>query len=456
MVKKIFYPVTEVSLHEYAESIFTPIERGESVATIWIPMSGRRKHNKFITENIELFEKELPEFENYILVYVESLELTEESISGYLRLMAKSFIGACKKNAKCQKLLEGSKISIFDDPESTYSNLLEGLRNLLKDVIAAGFNIVFFVGDFDELSFANKIFYNNLMSLWNDLNPNFHYVFLLRETLARQQNLQLWGELSEAILQNIVFVPALNEEDTDYMIEHLKNEYSLKLSSHQLNTIREICGGHPYLLRVAFRILANHFDKHLTRDQIRDLFYDNYELRWAGQKIFEIRNSEEKILLKKIALREQFDKKANKEVYEFLTNMGLVKVINKELRPFNKLFSRTIQGFEKTELIKKEEEQGDISLDNKTGAITYKGRTVEERFTRQEYSVLAEFLRSPDKLVSRDDVGKILWGKEMYEKYSDWALDQLISKLRKKLKGLDVSGKLLTIRGKGYKFLQNS
>src|SRR3989344_9555432 len=356
MAEKIFYPITEESLHRYAKSIFTPIKRGESVATIWIPMSGRRKHNKFLIENIELFKKELPNFEECVLVYVESLELTEESISGYLRLMTKSFIASCKKNVKCQKLMEDSKINIFNDSQTSYSSLLEGLRNLLREVIAEGINIVFFIGDFDELGFANKIFYNNLMSLWNDLNPNLHYIFLLRETLARQQNLQLWGELSEAILQNIVFVPILNETDTNYMIEHLKNEFLLKLSSHQLNTIREICGGHPYLLRVAFRILANHFDKHLTRDQIRDLYYDNYELRWAGQKIFEIRNSDERTLLRKIALREPFDKKADKEVYEFLTNMGLIKIINKELRPFNKLFSRTIQGFEKTELIKKEEE----------------------------------------------------------------------------------------------------
>ena len=80
MAEKIFYPITEESLHRYAKSIFTPIKRGESVATIWIPMSGRRKHNKFLIENIELFKKELPNFEECVLVYVESLELPEESI----------------------------------------------------------------------------------------------------------------------------------------------------------------------------------------------------------------------------------------------------------------------------------------------------------------------------------------------------------------------------------------
>jgi DNA-binding response OmpR family regulator len=243
-------------------------------------------------------------------------------------------------------------------------------------------------------------------------------------------------------------------EDDDYIISRLKNQYSLTLSPHQLKTIKEIGGGHPYLLKEACQILADRFSKKLATDQIRDIFYDNYELRWVIGKVFEIRSSEEKNILSKIALRQDFSKDKNKEAFDFLLKMGLVKKIGGELRPFNKLFSRTIQGFEKNEIASVNARQEDLNLDKETSAIIYKGRTIGK--ISREYSVLTELLRTPDSLITRDDIGKILWGKEMYEKYSDWALDQLISKLRKKLSGLDIRGRLITIRGKGYKFLRNA
>lgn len=455
MDNKFLYPITERTFRKYVKSIFTPIKRGECVATIWIPMSGRRKHNKFLIENIHLFEEELPNFDKYILVYVEPLDITEESTSGYIRLMARSFISASQRN-RTIRFETKSTMKIFGNPEATYSELLAELRNVLKDVTSRGINVIFFIGEFDELAFANTVFYKNLMGLWNDLNPNLHYVFLMRESIDNQQNLQIWGELSGLILDNVIYIPTLGGEDDEYIINRTKNQFSLELTTRQIEIVKEICGGHPYLLKEAVQILADHLEKNLTDDEIRDLFYDNFELRWVIRKVFNIRSLDEKNILSKIALRENYSKDENKDTLDFLKRMEIIKVIRGELRPFNKLFSRTIQGFERgTEILKKEKEYSDIKLDNVAGAILYKGRTVEEKFTRQEYLVLSEFIKVPNILVTRDNVGEVLWGKEMYEKYSDWALDQLISKLRKKLLALGIKDKIVTIRGRGYKFVQS-
>ena len=119
---KYLYPVTPETLHKYAEDIFAPVRRGECVTTVWVPMAGRRMWNKFINENIYLFEKELPHYDKYLLVYIEPLDLTEESLAGYIRLMAKSFIEVATnnenvKNDKIQKYTE-----IFDEIPEEVSN----------------------------------------------------------------------------------------------------------------------------------------------------------------------------------------------------------------------------------------------------------------------------------------------------------------------------------------------
>lgn len=53
--------------------------------------------------------------------------------------------------------------------------------------------------------------------------------------------------------------------------------------------------------------------------------------------------------------------------------------------------------------------------------------------------------------VSRGDVAKIIWGEEEWEdKYSDWAIGQLIYRLRKKLAYSASSANIRTLKGQGF------
>jgi DNA-binding response OmpR family regulator len=56
--------------------------------------------------------------------------------------------------------------------------------------------------------------------------------------------------------------------------------------------------------------------------------------------------------------------------------------------------------------------------------------------------------------VTRDEVASILWKKDVITKYSDWAIDKIISRIRKKIEIDPKKPKyLLTLRGVGFKFL---
>ena len=66
------------------------------------------------------------------------------------------------KSGKCKKELTKESLGIFDEQNASYSQLLENLRQLLRKVTESGMDVVFLIGEFDELDFANTIFYNNL------------------------------------------------------------------------------------------------------------------------------------------------------------------------------------------------------------------------------------------------------------------------------------------------------
>jgi DNA-binding winged helix-turn-helix (wHTH) protein len=454
---QFFYPVTESTIHDYAASIFGPIKRGECVTTVWVPMAGRRMWNKFIIDNIALFEKELPDYKKHIFVYVDPLDLTEQSLAGYLRLMIRSFIDVCSGCGCCKELIEPLiESNIFSDEQVSYSKLLEGFRELLMKVINSGFEPIFFLGEFDELAFANTTFFDNLKSLWNKVNHKIYYVFLMLGSVTKQENIKRWDELNEAILQNIIYIPIRTDEDFNYIVEVFSHEYSLKLSPGELEIIKNLCGGHPYMIKVAIRQISR-CDENTRKNtsQLENMLLNYYELISVAKGIFDYRSEKEKQLLKLIVQKRDIDREEFQDDIELLENLGLIiKISDCSYRPFGKLYECAVTSSFKEKKPVQTVSDGNLKLEEETGSILLEGRTIEEHFTRQEYSVLVALLQKANKLQSRDDVGAAIWGKDSYEKYSDWAIDQLISKLRKKLESLKIKDRLVTLRGKGYKLIQ--
>lgn len=448
---KYLYPATLETIHKYAASVFTPIRRGECVSTVWVPMAGRRMWNKFLIEHINLFKKELPNHQKYILVYIEPLDLAEESLTGYLRLIGKSFLLECQKKADCaQKINFEALTGIFEDETASYSKLLDSLKLCFKNAVGNGFEIVLFLGEFDELPFANNLFYNNLKSLWEGLRPKLHYVFLSVSDMSTPEMTAKMGELNAATLQNIIYISLLGDTDIEYFIESFGDQYHYKFSEAEKRLIRRLCGGHPYLIKSVTRLVSQIDSNKKSDDELLKMILNHFEPASVARKIFELRSTKEKEILNDLAAGKPVTLSNGTFVLE---KLGLIrKTSDGRYGFFGELFALAIK--EKPDQVRKETlpatNEG-LSLESTTGTISYNGTPIEEKFTRQEYLVLKMFLEKPAHLFSRDNIGDVLWGKQAYDKYSDWAIDQLISKLRKKLAQFGYKDYLVTIKGRGYK-----
>jgi DNA-binding winged helix-turn-helix (wHTH) protein len=72
-------------------------------------------------------------------------------------------------------------------------------------------------------------------------------------------------------------------------------------------------------------------------------------------------------------------------------------------------------------------------------------------FSITENKVLNYLRNHPDVVVSRVDIAQLVWGEEEWEdKYSDWAIGQLIYRLRKKLEYSSLAGEIQTKKGQGF------
>ena len=88
---------------------------------------------------------------------------------------------------------------------------------------------------------------------------------------------------------------------------------------------------------------------------------------------------------------------------------------------------------------------GDLVLD-KTNA-TLNG----EQLTAKEMEIIAEFMKSPEVLISKDHLLAKVWGEDGLGE--DNYVESYISRIRKLLKKIHSKAKIVTIRGLGYKLV---
>lgn len=84
-------------------------------------------------------------------------------------------------------------------------------------------------------------------------------------------------------------------------------------------------------------------------------------------------------------------------------------------------------------------------------SYVYKGLKLKNPPTAQEIGMLNIFLEKENQHISRDEIAQILWGKLWQEKYSDWALDKSVSRLRNNL--ISKTHRLITIKSMGYSLI---
>ena len=438
------------TMHRYAKSIFEPIRRGECVTTVWIPLTGRRTTNNYLVDNIKEFSGELPNYKDFLLVLVDPINLTDASMSGYIRLIVRSIIEYCKDRAVDTKDVDlNYYLEIASDESTSYTKILDVSKELLTKLSDLNYKIVLILGEFDELGFASSVMFGNMKSLWNSLYPNLQYIFLLKERITRREKVYLWGDMNQLLLQNVVYVPLLSDNDVDYIMERFSDELSYDFSDREEEVIRDMCGNHPYLLKLGITAVRNNAENTYSVKEIEDLLSHSYSIESVIRGILDVWNESELEVFKKIKNGESLVGEENKIENNFL-KLGLIRNESGRIKFFCKLFEKHIEN-----LVMQEDDyvnKDTLSYDESSRRILYKGKPCDEKFTQQEHMVLQNFLVNIDVIVSRDDIASLLWGEENEDKYSDWAIDQLISKLRKKVSELTSRGNIITIRGRGYKY----
>lgn len=427
------YPLPEKLLVQFANSVFLPLKKHLSVTCMFCAGGGKRTIVRLLIKEKTILNAIFKDqFVKTLFIYVDSDEMLEQSNTHYIQLILDSL----KREMYRRNLpLRDTK---FESP-------LTFIKTNLKKLTDEGWSVIFILNDFELTLSLSANVYLNLESIMSVNKSKITYLFLSTINILRSEILEKIHNLKYGLTQKIVYFPLFTKDDSFYIIKKNADALRVRLSPKIYDMLFSLCGGHPQLLKYSINIVTEHFQKKLSDDEIvKDYLLSHYQLQIVCADIWGYLAAEERETLTQVILTGKVSS-SHKNEAEYLVNLGLIKESHLgKYRVFGKLFE---------EFVKKKLPPQKLVYDLKTNKLYYGSQSCESRFTFQEYKLLCYFITHETELISRDQVGVVLWGRNYVEKYSDWSIDKIISNLRKKLDALGFpSQNLATLKKRGFSF----
>jgi hypothetical protein len=230
-----------------------------------------------------------------------------------------------------------------------------------------------------------------------------------------------------SIYQNIMYYPLYLHEDTARLIRHVAIRLGYKITREETDGIIRVCGGHIWLASEAVRQLS------VDGKWSPESYQMKYRLRILASFLTE---SEKNVILNQS--KPKRNDEADQISFDYLYHMRCITNSGKSTIPillkYLTSLSSSIPVFE-----------------IQSQKITLNRVPLDRLFSRKESRVLKYLIAHANIIVTRDDIARILWPDDTLSKYSDWAIDQIMKRIRKRFISLSLSTRIIrTVRNKGY------
>lgn len=405
---------TPTEKYFFEKQLLTPLLRGENVTVVWVPHGGIRTKMKFFMENADYFG--LNKIGKYKIAYINPYEMIESTPGEYFRLMINS---------------------LGETVEMENKNSLLSLKEKIANLLNFHNHIIFIFGEFNKVNFSSQ-FYNNLFGLYQLNRAKIHYVFNLSQDILPWE-IDKYDQLLPLLEQNKIYFPLSQEADSWFMLNKFIEQYPCSVAESLM--AMEMAGGHPSLLGACLRFL--NLNPLKERETVIESLSKQTVVKIILEDIWRVLGEEEKNFLVQLV---GGSLSRDSKIPIYLKETQIVRTNNGQLVLFSPLFARFVE---------RKQKRKQLSLDPKSNQILIGGLPAQS-VSFSEYQLLKTFLKNPNKIISRDMLAEVLWQENSYEKYSDWAIDRLAYRLRKKLQEWNIPpSSIQTVKGRGYRWLEN-
>jgi hypothetical protein len=218
------------------------------------------------------------------------------------------------------------------------------------------------------------------------------------------------------IFRSIKIIEPVSKGDAQLLVSDFNRRFNYDLSGKLFNRIYDISCGHVGLFKSIYLLLKNNPDIVISDDIL--LKEPSIVSRLEG------------IIM---GLPDEFVKdlyfypnaviyKNDIEMFNFVINGQLVPLILKK-------YLKNKYGF-----------NDNVALEN----------NMDSSLTQIEKNIMDKIIIDASKIYSREEIAEIIWGNGWEERYSDWAIDQTMHRLRLKLNNSNSNFTIETKKGRGF------
>lgn len=283
--------------------------------------------------------------------------------------------------------------------------------------------IVFIINIGYQIPVENS-FFSLLSQLRNLLGWNFNTLFFANTGFLFQTNIS--SKLFDKVFKkNICPILPLNTEDSELILHKYEIRYQKKVDQFVKEKIIRLSGGNPGFIKGLYLQAID--EKEWKKPNIIDdrLFFRIHRLMRELPKEYQ-----DSLYQASISANIPL-------ISNFLSTYGYL--INK--KTFSSLLALYLKEKKTTETnIFFQEDLEDI---------------LQTKLTHAEQRIFECLRKTPNRIINRDMLAKALWKEAWADRYSDWAIDQCVHELRRKLFAIKIAGSIQTKKGEGYIYLPN-
>lgn len=416
-------------MKKYLNTVFANSYKGMCTTIVGFPGAGKTLEIAYFCKNARL----LPGYKSHHLFSIIDIGLLDTDPSSAFQdtivFLLSNF--SDEFSDEFQSLIN-STLSL---PQIKLADFLK----LIYTGVSLGYNFTFIVDSANRLLFPGK----NVSSIIGILSSirkihtaQISFVFLaLRE--FDETSIENLGSLGSLFVQNFVYGKDLlfDEEGMEYLYTYHELNSKVKFSSKLRNKLNILCYGDPRIFHIFInKIKANQSleEKLLSCASVEAVvsLIGNVTLKDHYKKVLQVllpttlsyvlRTTPEDVRLPD---------------YLKLSGLYIKDISTNKYKPLNPLFQFFIDFYE---------------IATAENAISSDKQYVKTQINGQQILIFNLLEDALGNVVSRESIAKLLWGDDWEAKYSDWAIDQAIARLRSKLEDMRFNKSIKTVKGKGF------
>lgn len=386
--------------------------------------------------------------------YIDCNRMVEQSEQAFYELILREMISSLEKDASLLQTLNQDYNTLLNPPNDLFIPLSfnQALTALLETYQQ---HLVLIFDEFDAAykTLDGRVFLN-LRAMKDRYGSALTYVVATDQRLSFIRSGEHVDEFKELFGLNVLYIQPLQEEDARGLIQQCCQEVGAHFDENDVRFVLRQAGGHPALLDIVCRRLAeitgevqrSDSEDWLIHREVRDMLREDLAVTAECDKIWRDLSLPEQDALDSFFLA---DISNDGQAIAELMRRGILSEQEGDLHFFADLFEEYVR---RRNVAQYGLDKG-VRVDAEAGEVFVNGRKTET-LTNLEFRLLLLLYGQLNKICDKYCIVEAVWGEDYIDEVYDSAIEKLVSRVRRKIEPDPSSPKyIITVRGRGYKLV---